>query len=359
MKYYKTCPISVNQLFFLLFVSRILVSLTYIPSMNYQQTKGDLLLSILLAAPILILAWLPISIYMKRYSNMPIMQLDSVVGEKTVKALCSLYFLWFVLSAGLNVSRFVTFVNTQMSPQMSKILLSVLIIIGACYGAFLGLQSLGRVASVLIWLLLVGFVIILGMSSKYFTVTNFSPILENPISDNILNAVSIASSTSEMAVVLFVLPTMNEKIGKKFALWSVGVFAVIWVLYFFTVGTLGEYAKIEAYPVFTLSQISGDNLFERMEVVHTSFWLLALFLKTAMFISCASFCVKTVFPNISKLFSIAVSGVSSIVSAIVISSVFAVYNGAVNPYVTIVSFAVFIVVIPTALILLGRRKSHA
>lgn len=345
------------QLFCLLFVSRILISLTYIPSLNFQETNGDLLLSVLLMLPLLILFFLPVFFYMKAYRNENLSEAAHRLSKPVGVAVSGLYYLWFLFTGALNVTRFSYFVTSEMNEHASSFLLILLLIFAACYGAYLGIQSLGRVAAVIIWVMLVSFFFVMLFALKHFEITNFSPILKNKLPSNMMQAVSIACNTVEISVVPFIVPKVKEALRKKhFIIWSIGIVFLIFALYFVSIGTLGDFAQIQSYPIFTMSQISGVGILQRLDVIHTSIWIVSLFLKTAMFLVAATTALRGVIPKIKTPITFFITAILMSAVAWGISLSFPNYWRSSNQWVNIVPFLVFALAIPTVFAIIKRGK---
>lgn len=354
---YKTLSITANQLLALLFTGRILVSLTYIPALSDQEASGDLLLSVLLMIPLLMLLLLPIGLFMKRHDNRNLLDVARDKSRGLEIGVAVVYLLWFVLSISQNVARFVYFVSTEMEQGASNLLLTLLVILAACYGAYVGMQSLGRVASVLLVAMVGMFVLIMAFALKYVELTNFSPIIQNSFKNNLSSAMTLACNSAELAAILFISPKINGKLGKNLVFWCLGIGALIFSLYFVTVGALGEFAKTQAYPIFAMAQISGTGILQRLDAFHTSFWMVALFLKTAMLLNCGVLCTRRLFSKgkpLVMLFSIAI--VSTVLCYLTTES-FINYWRVSNRKIIIGSFLLIVVLIPLIFAFIKTKKN--
>lgn len=349
--------ISIFQLFSLLFVSRILVSLTYIPSLNYQQVKGDMLLSVLFMLPMLLVFFLPVYFYMKAYNNRPLSAVSCEINKPIGKGICGFYFLWFIFNGALNINRFVYFVTSEMNEEASSIMLICLLVGAACYGAYLGIQSLGRVSVIVLWLLFISFGFIMFFALKRFQITNFAPFIENKITDNLRDALRMACNSAEISVIPFLMPKIIKPIQKKnIVLWCSGIVALVFALYFVTIAVLGDFAKTQSFPIYVMSQVSGVGIFQRMDALHTSIWIIALFLKTAFVLIAACVALQGIFPKLKILWALAISGGLIIGGAYGISLTFPNFLKTSNQWIVIITFLIFAVVIPGAYALLAKKR---
>lgn len=356
-RHYKNLSITANQLLALLFTGRILVSLTYIPALSEQVADGDLLLAVLLLIPLLMLSVVPIYLFMKRHENSNLLNVARNKSRGLEVSVAVAFLLWFVLSASQNVSRFVYFVSTEMEQGANNLLLILLVIFAACYGAYVGMQSLGRVASVLLIAMVLMFVSIMAFSLKYVDLTNFSPIIQKSFKNDLGSAMTLMCNSSELAVIMFISPKVNGKFGKNLVLWCLGIGSLIFSLYFVTIGALGEFAKTQAYPIFAMAQISGTGIFQRLDAFHTSFWMVALFLKTAMLLNCGVLCGRRIFPKAKPLVILFSIAIASTVMCYFTTESFINYWRVSNRKIIIASFMLMIVLVPLIFAFIKTKKN--
>ncbi len=126
----KIAPISI---FFLLFISRIVVSLTNVQSVTSGLMKTDILISILVSMVLVLLFSLPAVMCVIKHKN-----------PFDVKWLGFFYSLYFIFLAGINISRFSYFASTTLNPDSQAWVFSVIVSVCAFYGEYLGIEGLSR-----------------------------------------------------------------------------------------------------------------------------------------------------------------------------------------------------------------------
>ncbi|MCC8022435.1 MAG: GerAB/ArcD/ProY family transporter, partial [Clostridiales bacterium] len=103
---------------------------------------------------------------------------------------------------------------------------------------------------------------------------------------------------------LFVTPKQTEKteryLGRYYALWVFGTVGFNFIVYFFAIASMGEYLQTQAFPIFAYSQLADLGPIERLDSLHTSIWLIAVFLKTALLLVCADKCLKFLLPRTNR-----------------------------------------------------------
>ena len=105
------------------------------------------------------------------------------------------------------------------------------------------------------------------------------------------------------------------------------------------------------FPFYSLFQISKFGNFERLDVLHISFWIMGVFVKAVTALYCACSCIKREF---KKNFAFTSSAVAFVLSLFMLN--FA--NGQEIDYrMTLSLFLVFSVIIPT-LTLIFKKKNY-
>lgn len=336
-----TKKISSNQLFFLIFVSRVVVCLTYVQAISVGKVSGDLIISFIIAFFLTALFSLPIIICIKKGIN--------PLKNKTIRAIYSLYYL---LCSAITVSRFSYFATTKMNPQMSMIVLIIISFVAICYGAVLGVEALGRFASFCGVLLLIATTAVLICDFNNFDCLNLYPVFVNSKSEFIQNAFLFMSNSIEPALLLAISNHVNKSAVKPYYIGLFLSFLVILLSLVFTVGTLGGNASLQSFPIFALFQMASVSDFSRLDMLHTSFWVLGMFLKSAILIYAAS---KFTSKLSHKTRTILVSILAFLMS-VFINFVLGTNVVNVSKYITIISFVVLVVILPIIYYFFRRNK---
>lgn len=330
--------ISSSQLFFVLFVSRIVVTLTYVQTVSVGKLSSDFLFSIALSFVFTMLLSVPIILCLK--SN----------RESVIPIAYSLYFIW--LSA-INISRFSYFASSRISVNSSMIFFIIAIVASACYCAIMGVEGISRFGSICGVILLITVTVVLIFNVHNLNMINYYPVETNSKMDVVKNALVMTSNSAEPAVLLI----MSDKInGSKFKplLASIGAsYLTVFLLILFVVGIMGASATLQAYPIFSLFQMASVGSFSRLDMLHTAFWVLALLLKISVLIYATSLTTKGL-THVKKC--VFISGLVAVASILVVV-VFGTAIVQITKYVSIASFAVFVVILPI-ITLFVRRKTN-
>ncbi|MGN0522049.1 MAG: GerAB/ArcD/ProY family transporter [Eubacterium sp.] len=332
----KIAPISV---FFLLYVSRIIVTLTYVQAVTTSVLKSDILISTAIAMGITILICLPVLYCYKTHKN----PIDTGwVG--------AFYALYLIFVAGVNISRFSYFASTTLNPDSNSALF--VLIIGACavYASLLGIEGISRFSSFCFALLIVAITSVFICNARNYDEVSLYPIISNKTDTIFYNALILASNSAEIVLFLPLSKRVNGYAVKPF-IWSITAsFLTIFLIMLFIFGVMGDSASLHSFPLYTLFQLAKIGSFERIDALHISFWIFGIFLKSAVLIYCASVCIK----RLEQKTKCIVCGIGAVITALLITNVFNVNT--LKPYMQAIPFAVFAVIIPVLTLIFKKRN---
>lgn len=335
----KRNKISPQQLFFLLYISRVVVCLTDAQSVTFSKITSDILVSIVLSLGLTLLLYLPV-IYCRKKGKSPF----------DIKWLGALYSLFFIFTAGLNVSRFSYFASTTLNPETQSWVFAFFIVLCACYCAMLGIEALSRFSFFAFSLMILAVAVILASNVKSYEEINLYPVINSSKNTIFLNTLTITSNTIEGAVFLCLADRLNAPSIKSFASSISASFFTVFVLFLFMIGIMGDSAAVQSFPLYSMFQMSKISSFERLDILHISFWVMAVFVKTTLLIYCASISVKKFkMKNKCIFFALCTFAVCLLLINTGISQ-------NVKPVFIIVPFLIFCVIIPL-LTLIFKKKN--
>lgn len=260
--------ISPLGLFYILFICRIVVSLTSTHSVSKTEINSQALISYILAMLLTVVFSLPAIFCCKKGKN-PI----------DVKCVSKLYYAYFLIVASVSVSRFSYFASTTLNPEKQGWLFALIVCICAFYGAFLGIEALSRFSAFCFVLLGLAVVSVILCNFNTFREINFYPVITSSKFDLIENAVVFASNTSEIAMFLAIFPKVNGRCERTYIRSVCLSFLTVFILLYFAIAVMGKSAAIRNFPFYSFFQISKFGTFERLDVLHISFWIMGVFVK--------------------------------------------------------------------------------
>ncbi len=332
----KIAPVSI---FFLFYISRIVVTLTNIQSVSTGLMKTDMLISLALAMGLTIIISLPI-LCCCRYHKSPM----------DIKWLGFIYAVYFVFLAGINISRFSYFASTTLNPDSKAWIFAVVFSVCAFYGALLGIEGLSRFSAFVFAMLLIAVSAAVLCNIQNFEEINLYPVISNKVSDIAENAFRFASNSTEMVMLLCLNKRVNGYAVKHYVYSVMASILTVFILIYSIIIVLGDAAALQPFPLFSLFQMARIGTLERMDVIHISFWIFAIFVKGALLIYCASISVKAM-KHKSKCI-IAGAGVLAVSVFVAVSGLAAV----IPPAVMEIPFVIFAFVIPLCILIFKKRN---
>ena len=268
-------------IFFLFYISRVVVSLTYIQTISVGFVCADLLISIFCSFVITIILSIPAYLCAKKGINpfdIPVIRIS--------------YLIFFIYKTAINIGRFTGFATSRLNPDSTNFFFALLICVAACYCAYLGIEGLSRFSVYAGISIIVAIVFIIIFNVDNIRFINLYPIVRNETEHIIYNTIIMTSNSIEPAVLLCLAPRINGNTKKAFFTSICAEYFTIFVLIMVTLCVLGSSASLQPYPIFTLFQMATGNTLSRLDIVHTAFWILAVFVKCTMLIYCSTMCIK-------------------------------------------------------------------
>lgn len=273
---YKRNMIAPVNLFFLLFVSRVIIGFTVSSSALKSRYSLDLVYSTFAAFFVTALISLPAVISASK---------GKCVMDNRI--LSAFYGFYFIFSGAVNIAKFAVFSSTELNQSAKIIVLAGLMIVACAYAASLGVEAISRFGSMVFFITLLGIAGVMAEGAGDFSYLNLFPVTQNSSKSIIMNILFSVCSTNELVLFIALAPKVNGKTAKPYY-FSIGAsYFAMMLLIGFTVGVLGDTASLSAYPLFQVSQLSKLGTGERLEVIFTALWIFAAFLKVTLFLYCA------------------------------------------------------------------------
>lgn len=328
-------------LFFVLYISRVIVSLTNIQSVSVGKVNTRLLLSIALGMVLTVVLSLPAYFCTKT---------DNLLQRN--KFISLLYVVYYVYFCGVNICRFSYFAASRMSVTKPVIFFVVLITIAVAYCSSLGIEAVGRFGFFcgLIVVAVVATVLVLNIRS--FHAINFFPLGDSAQNTVLMNALIFCSNSNEPVILLALGKRTNGDIALPYFGSVIASFFSVLLLIAWSIGVMGSGATMQAYPVFTLFQLASIGSFSRLDIVHVAFWILALLVKASVLVLSAADCIGS---GAKK--SVILSFVCGAI-AVGIVQFLGTDMTEIARWVNIVGFVIFALVLPSVFLFIDRRKKR-
>ena len=295
--------ISALQLYLMLFLSRIIVSIT----INAQTVgSGNLLENVFSSLGLflyLTVFSLPIFALHKNHPECSLLQIaEKNHGRGASVPLAVVYALYFVMMNVFSLSLFLTLLVNTTNPAATSVSI-VLVAVGiALYGALRGIETISRASVCIFILFLLGMTMIFLAVSPNVTARYVMPLFYNGIyqtARGFFVFTARCSSLAEFAVLMPFLADRNSRNGKAhkilgFAVWNGGVTVFLSVLLFFIVSCLGEYATLQIFPAHTLASIAEIAGIQRLDALFIGIGMMTLIVRIACGLFCIAVCMTPI-----------------------------------------------------------------
>ncbi len=332
----KIPPISI---FFLLYISRVVVSLTSIQNVTAGEMASDVAISSVLAMLLNLFLSIPAMLCCEKNKN-----------PFDVKWIKWFYMIYFIFFAGVNVSRFSYFASSVINPEASAWIFSLLIAVCVAYALRLGLEGLSRFSAfafiLIVTTILFGFL----LNLKNYQDINLFPVVVNDKKTIFENVLYMTSNSTEIPILLCLKKKVNGSPVKPYALSVVFSFFTIFLLLLFVNATMGDAGTLNDFPMYTLFQMATIGLFERLDAFLISLWIFGIFIKAVLLVFCASSCIKS-----SKT---TVKYISFTVISLVIAIAFTelMSTGGSPIWLYLIPYAISYVLIPLSVLIFKKRN---
>lgn len=358
--------VKMYQVVLLLFLSRAFTIISYNSKQGSSFGATTALIGVLLGFALMLLIFLPGYYFIRRNSLQGEMSDLSMCAAKAVGKGAAVvdvfYFLFFAAVAGYTVANFELFITTAIYPQASHFLVVFLLILAACYGVFMGIESLSRTAIIVfaVFLISMGFIIfsLLPQMDWVNLKMPFWSGLQEGTTALFGGMMDSVGQSMELAALFFLMPHIIGKIGKGMVAWDAMFTAQLILVSVFIVGVLGQLGITQPFPFYTLASVAEISIFQRLDALHVSIWVLMGYIKTALFIFVSAKSLSHLLPERGRKFTPFIATGVSLVVALLLSDNIQNLNLASAVIGTGIPVAVAVLVIPGGLFLIDLIRNR-
>lgn len=286
--------ISAFQFYLMLFLSRIVVSITI-----NSQTVGDknfldnILSSLFLFAGLFIFI-LPLFILNKRYPDASL----PAIAERDMGGLgfgvSAIYGVYFFVMNTFSLTLFLALVLNTLDPAASKWSIAIIITGIALYGAVKGIETISRASICIFVIFVLGMAAIFIALSPNVTPKFMEPMLYDGFDQTLRGFFVFAARCTSLAEFAVLMPFVQGRKKLGFAVWNGGVTAFLALLLFFLVSCLGEYAYLQVFPAYTLAAMAEIAGIQRLDALFIGICMMTLIIRIACGLFAISECVSRV-----------------------------------------------------------------
>ena len=347
--------VSSGQLFAMLFVSRMVVSMTYGTLLIGDSELWDHLVSIPIAFILTFLLMIPIYKLFKMDMKMSLIDNSEQYFGKFGILVTALYVIYYLIISFHTLAIFNNFILNAVNPSISLPLLSALLLFSACYGAYKGLEALVRTSAFILLATILAF-LFLGISLfSSIEKINFTPLLYNGFEscgEGVIYMISQASCIPALAVLL---PMSKGSHRKGMVFWNTGIYFIFALIIILITGTMGDFGKTQLFPVYTAAGIGKFGAFRHLDSLYLGIWMSGIFLKLSLFLFLAGEGVKKIKGDRASKISIVMFGVALALFPFFYGEFKVLYKSFLT-YFLLAYLLIIAVAIPAILIVFKNKK---
>ncbi|MCZ8517715.1 endospore germination permease [Paenibacillus filicis] len=291
--------ISYKQLVYLMILSRIVITLTYLPGLTSPPKNRDFWIAELLNFPFHILFAIPLYLLWRRYPEQSIIEYSQTLLGKLGKGIGFLYIWFFLHFAAITLSQFDLFLTTMVMPETPILFFAASLTLFCAYAVRKDIEVIGRLSELIAPLIMVTVITILLLLFNEMRLEELSPVLESGLMPVLYNGFTSAARTTEIIGMTMILPFLNDrKKAERAILVSMIFISIFFVLITIPVLTVYgiEHAKRLSFPFFqVVKMISIGNFLEHLESIHVGVWVLGVFVKISFYYYMAVLGLKQMF----------------------------------------------------------------
>jgi len=348
--------VSIEQIFVVMLLSRLFITLTDIPPIIGSMEVTDYLFRVLFFILLVFISAIPVYLTVKNDTNANILDRCVCISPIFGKVVAFIYGITFIYVIIATMARFDMFATSIIFPKTNFTGFLVIIILACMFAAILGIESISRSSTFIFVVFLVSFLAVVFSVYKKVDFLNFSPIFYNGAGSTIKAAFISMPRTFELAAVLMLMSKIKGNIKKGMTFWIIGMGLFQTVIIFLMVGVMGDYMKTQLIPAYTLSVVAEYGFLQRMDVLLTSTWILCVYIKVSVMIYLFKDCMKTLISDkYDNLYIIVSSIIVSVITLFLNPKAYSI-NYLLNPIIPLVLYSLTVIAIPCIVLISEKVK---
>lgn len=352
----KTEKVSIEQIFMVMFLSRVFITLTNYPALTGNMEVTDYLVSVVFDGIFVFISAIPVYLIAKKNTSINILQKSACISPMFGKAVALIYGTTFLYGIIVTMSRFDMFATSIIFPKTNFTGFLIVVIAACMLAAILGIESITRSGSFVFLVFIASFFAVVFSVYKNIDFTNFSPVFYNGAGSTLKSSFMSVSRTLELSGVLILMSKIKGNIRKGITFWIIGFNLFQALLIFLMIGVMGDFLKTQLFPAYTLAVVAEYGFLQRVDVLLTSTWILCVYIKVSILLYIFKDCMKIL---ISDKYEKSYIIVSSIIVSIIISFLNpTAYSMGylLKPIIPLVLFSLSVIIIPCIVLIYERVK---
>lgn len=348
--------VSVCQLFIMLYISRMVINVTYSSYNSNTSTLRYGMLSAVFALVATLLMSVPVLLMFKTSNGRTVTDNAYLLFKRwgaIIAVVYGLYFLWVLINT---LTQFNIMVTNVLNPTASVFVLSLAVVTASMYGAYRGIEALGRASTIIFFFIASALIILLFTLIPQADLLNVEPITMQDSKGIAEIAVNMISKNSCIPALAILLPFARGNIKKGIVWWAVAVYLSTALLILIITAVLGDYLETQIFPVYSITALASLGVTERLDGLFLGVWTAGMFVKVSLFMYLLSACVKRIFGETISRWSILICGVLVLSASIGISAKEGLFQMIFNNNLMLTLTLITGVAIPLILSIINKLK---
>ncbi len=290
-----TEKIGAGQFFLLIFLSRVVLTLTYsINSGGHTISNADWFAALFMPLVLAVMG-IPAFWFIRSCGGRDLCDLAFTLGNGAGKALSFLYGSLFLLLTFTPVARFSFFVTSTMQTEKGEWFFPILIMGAVTFGAVKGIQALARTGAVLA---VIGTVAITTILLALLPRMDWLNIY-NPLSDGLgevgKSVLLLIGNSLEISMIYMLAPYVKGSITKAYIGYCITAPLMLFLVLFTVMAVLGPYATLQLFPFYSVAGIAKIGELTNLSALEASVWIVGVFAKCSLYLFFSYRCFARVF----------------------------------------------------------------
>lgn len=187
---------------------------------------------------------------------------------------------------------FAEFLEREFSDSVSPVVAIILISAVAAYCAYLGIEGLARAGSVVFWLFVGLFVLMVIVSEGSFNWLNIRPVTSKDVPGMLNYAVESLSSAWWLPMFVILSEHLKDGAAKTAYGYLALKLIIIETLLLLVTLVLWKYVGILGYPIYALGAYAKSDFIQRFDAINMLIWAINCAIVSAVYVFIAAKPVK-------------------------------------------------------------------
>ena len=298
--------VTVGQVYTLLFIGRISLSVIYSGFVSGMENIWDLFIPLIICIPVSILLLVPVNLGKKSVCTQAVEKFG-----KIGYAIPVLYGIYFLFSGLYAIKALEYFLNMILPDGINARLVMAGLVIACIYAAVKGIEALSRMAAVVLGFILISSAIMFIYLIQGFVAENIMPaeyVTLSAVTDGVVFVISRMNTSAALNVLL---PSAKGRFWKSAVIYSVLLFLFMCFMLILLRGAVGDYINARELSVYQATEGAGS--LQRLNPFLIFVTMCSLFCNVSVMLFAVSESVKVIFRNTHGKMIAVISGIFLIV----------------------------------------------